>query len=112
MKQSDGGKGSSPRPFSVSEEEYAKRWDAIFGRDKVDQIIEDAEKYLKENRDKAVYTTGIKNALDNLKQKENMIIGRTDISGAEKAKLLKEIEDARASLHPTVLEMRKHLYKK
>ena len=33
MKKSDGGKGSSPRPYSVSQEEYAKRWDAIFGRD-------------------------------------------------------------------------------
>ena len=32
-KSSDGGKGSSPRPFSVSQEEYDKRWDAIFGRD-------------------------------------------------------------------------------
>lgn len=31
---SDGGKGSKPRPFSVSNEEYANRWDAIFGRDK------------------------------------------------------------------------------
>ena len=30
---SDGGKGSSPRPFSVSNEEYANRWDAIFSRD-------------------------------------------------------------------------------
>jgi hypothetical protein len=30
---SDGGKGSSPRPFSVSHEEYTRRWDAIFGRD-------------------------------------------------------------------------------
>lgn len=30
---SDGGKGSRPRPFSVSNEDYAKRWDAIFGRD-------------------------------------------------------------------------------
>jgi hypothetical protein len=30
---SDGGKGSAPRPFSVSNEEYAKRWDAIFQRD-------------------------------------------------------------------------------
>ena len=30
---SDGGKGSSPRPFSVSNEEYASRWDAIFSRD-------------------------------------------------------------------------------
>jgi hypothetical protein len=27
------GKGSAPRPFSVSNEEYSKRWDAIFGRD-------------------------------------------------------------------------------
>jgi len=31
---SDGGKGSAPRPFSVSNEEYAQRWDAIFGKDK------------------------------------------------------------------------------
>ena len=30
---SDDGKGSSPRPYSVSNEEYANRWDAIFGRD-------------------------------------------------------------------------------
>ncbi len=26
-------KGSSPRPFLVSNEEYSNRWDAIFGRD-------------------------------------------------------------------------------
>jgi len=26
-------KGSSPRPFKVSNEEYSNRWDAIFGRD-------------------------------------------------------------------------------
>ena len=31
---SDGGKGSKPRPISVSDEEYATRWDAIFQRDK------------------------------------------------------------------------------
>jgi hypothetical protein len=37
---SDGGKGSAPRPFSVSNEEYAKRWDAIFGRD-VDVVVID-----------------------------------------------------------------------
>lgn len=30
---SDGGKGSTPRPFYVSNEEYSKRWDMIFGRD-------------------------------------------------------------------------------
>lgn len=29
---SDGGKGSSPRPFSVSREEYDNRFEAIFGR--------------------------------------------------------------------------------
>jgi hypothetical protein len=32
-KMSDGGKGSKPRPFSVSDQEYAARWDAIFNRD-------------------------------------------------------------------------------
>jgi hypothetical protein len=26
-------KGSVPRPFSIANEEYASRWDAIFGRD-------------------------------------------------------------------------------
>jgi hypothetical protein len=31
--KNDGGKGSSPRPFSVSQDEYEKRWDAIFQRD-------------------------------------------------------------------------------
>lgn len=30
---SDGGKGDKPRPFQVANEEYAKRWDLIFGRD-------------------------------------------------------------------------------
>lgn len=29
-----GGKGCKPRPFSVSQQEYDNRWDAIFGRDK------------------------------------------------------------------------------
>jgi hypothetical protein len=30
---SDGGKGSKPRPFSVAQDEYNNRWDAIFARD-------------------------------------------------------------------------------
>lgn len=30
---SDGGKGSKPRPFSVTQEEYDNRWDTIFSRD-------------------------------------------------------------------------------
>ena len=36
---SDGGKGSSPRPKSVSCEEWANRWDAIFQKDV--RVIED-----------------------------------------------------------------------
>ena len=44
---SDGGKGSKPRPFSVTQEEYDNRWDVIFGKDKkkeestVDTKLED-----------------------------------------------------------------------
>jgi hypothetical protein len=41
---SNGGKGSSPRPFSIANDEYSKRWDAIFSRDlreEEDQKIED-----------------------------------------------------------------------
>lgn len=30
---SDGGKGSKPRPYSVSDQEYADRWNAIFAKD-------------------------------------------------------------------------------
>jgi hypothetical protein len=38
MTKSDGGKGSAPRPYSVSQQEYDSRWDAIFGRDKDDKV--------------------------------------------------------------------------
>lgn len=41
MNHSDGGKGSKARPFSVSNEEYAKRWDAIFGKDDTPEEIDD-----------------------------------------------------------------------
>lgn len=30
----EGGKGCKPRPFSVSQDEYDKRFDAIFGKKK------------------------------------------------------------------------------
>ena len=30
---SDGGKGSKPRPISISQQEYDTRWDDIFSRD-------------------------------------------------------------------------------
>ena len=50
MSNSDGGKGSKPRPFSITEQEYAERWNAIFGRDKVEKIINDAREYLMEHK--------------------------------------------------------------
>jgi hypothetical protein len=37
------GKGSRPRPFSVSQEEYEKRWDAIFGRDLENETVNEYE---------------------------------------------------------------------
>jgi hypothetical protein len=40
----EAGKGSRARPFSVSQDEYANRWDAIFQRDKVSQEIKEQEK--------------------------------------------------------------------
>ena len=45
MTQWHGGKGSKPRPYSVTQEEYDKRWDAIFGRDDPDgdNLAEDNE---------------------------------------------------------------------
>ena len=39
---SDGGKGSSPRPFSVSQETYANNFDAIF-RKPDPRVIEDQQ---------------------------------------------------------------------
>jgi len=40
-------KGSTQRPFSVSNEEYSNRWDAIFGRD---NEKENKEETLESNR--------------------------------------------------------------
>lgn len=34
---SDGGKGDSPRPFSVSQDVFARNWDAIFNTSKLKQ---------------------------------------------------------------------------
>lgn len=39
---SDGGKGSSPRPFSVNQETYANNWEAIFGK-KTPKEVDDAQ---------------------------------------------------------------------
>lgn len=58
--KSDGGrsagKGSSPRPYSVTQQEYDARWDLIFGRDKGDKerdVAFDKQKdNIKEEHDK------------------------------------------------------------
>lgn len=34
---SDGGKGSSPRPISIPREEFDKKWDEIFKKNKEEQ---------------------------------------------------------------------------
>jgi hypothetical protein len=39
----EAGKGSKPRPYSVSHDEWSQRWDAIFGRD-LENKKEDSEK--------------------------------------------------------------------
>lgn len=42
----DGGKGSTPRPFSVSQEEYEARWNLIFNK-KYHQKTNEFDKVLK-----------------------------------------------------------------
>lgn len=52
---SDGGKGSSPRPFSVSQQKFADNYDAIFRKKSPKEIEEDKaeqeefDRILKEN---------------------------------------------------------------
>jgi hypothetical protein len=46
---SDGGKGSKPRPFSVSQEEYADRFDTIFGKKKQTEAEKFDEKVVMKN---------------------------------------------------------------
>lgn len=55
---SDGGKGSKPRPFSVSQDEYDKRWDAIFQRDLPKESDSEVEKVTRNNQE----TQEVKNA--------------------------------------------------
>ncbi len=54
---SDGGKGSAPRPYSVSNEEYASRWDMIFRKDQkesVDLTKESVDSQSKQEEEKKV----------------------------------------------------------
>lgn len=48
---SDGGKGSSPRPFSISQQEYDTRWDAIFSRDLKEVVPEKEDKVTRNNEE-------------------------------------------------------------
>ena len=52
---SDGGKGSKPRPLSVSNQEYANRWDAIFGRDQKAKQEEALDALSKANQELGLY---------------------------------------------------------
>jgi hypothetical protein len=54
MAMSDGGKGSTPRPFNITQEEYEKRWDHIFSRDLKneklhEEVLQAADEIKKEN---------------------------------------------------------------
>ncbi len=40
---SDGGKGSKPRPYSVSQDEFGSNWDRIFGKKNENQDNETSE---------------------------------------------------------------------
>jgi hypothetical protein len=59
---SDGGKGSSPRPKSVSGEEWANRWDAIFQKDV--KTIEDQQN--EDEEFEAILKRNQQDALDRL----------------------------------------------
>jgi hypothetical protein len=45
---SDGGKGDSPRPYSVDQNTFSNNWDAIFGKKKKTEGEKQAEAFLKD----------------------------------------------------------------
>ena len=51
---SDGGKGHTQRPRTIADEEWATRWNAIFGKDSVEdhKQSEDINKYRQNDKDK------------------------------------------------------------
>lgn len=44
MTQAEAGKGSKPRPYSVSHTEWMNRWDAIFARDIEEDSMDEKKK--------------------------------------------------------------------
>jgi hypothetical protein len=70
---SDGGKGSNPRPFSVSQETYANNYDKIFRKPSPKEIEED--KYEQEEFDRILDENRLRQkALDAMVQ-ENERLG-------------------------------------
>lgn len=70
---SDGGKGSNPRPFSVSQETYANNYDKIFRKPSPKEIEED--KYEQEEFDRILEENRLRQkALDAMVQ-ENERLG-------------------------------------
>lgn len=55
MSQSEAGKGSKPRPFSISHEEWSNRWDAIFCRDLKENIDQEKDSTIIEKNSKLNY---------------------------------------------------------
>ena len=51
---SDGGKGHTQRPRTIADEEWATRWNAIFGKDSVEDYkqSENINKYRQNDKDK------------------------------------------------------------
>ena len=62
---SDGGKGSSPRPFSVDQDTFNKNWETIFKKKKID---EEYEKSILKNDYQDILSTEdcVLSALENL----------------------------------------------
>lgn len=56
-KMSDGGKGSSPRPFDVNHQTYEDNWDSIFGESKLERKKreEALQKMVEENERLGLY---------------------------------------------------------
>ena len=51
-KMGDGGKGSSPRPYSVSQKQFADNWEKIFSKKKKSTTPEDNQK--KDNNERTL----------------------------------------------------------
>ena len=60
---SDGGKGHTQRPRTIADEEWATRWNAIFGKDSVEDYkqSEDINKYRQDDKDKGDDLLGHRN---------------------------------------------------